>query len=606
MKTIKYLFIMTIFLSVIILSGCNASSKDPQFLSPESGAEYVSPQTTIILRFGPMLNQQNVTSLQFDVKGAKSGTHVGKTILADDQKTVIFEPTQAFIPGEQVTVKINNLQINYNQTYGPISFQFNIASNMQNSAPAGSAVATSPPAGAFPNYLTLPNDIPFYTVTQTADTSDEGYIFVAPFYWTKSTLGSYLLILDSTGEIVYYQSVADDLNAFDFLKQPNGLLSYFDQKNGVYYLMDSQYKIVDSYQAANGYRADLHEFLLLPNGYAFIMANDVETVDLSNVVPGGKTDASVTGLVIQEMDPSKNVIFEWRSWDHIKFTDSTADLTAQEIDLIHGNAMDISLDGNLLLSSRNLSEITKIDLQTGDIIWRLGGKANQFKFVNDNEGFAFQHDVRQLPNGDITIFDNQGTTENPAPSRGIEYKVDEANMTATLVWSYTHSPYVFGTYMGDVQRMSNGNNFLGWGAAYDGPGYVFVSMTEVDPNNNVLLEITFDQPYVSYRAIRFPWHGYPDTLPDLAFRNDSSGLTLGYSWNGATEVASYQLYGGSTAQSLSLIDQKTKMGFETQTHLDTVPMGMCYFQVAAMDTTGKEMAHSVVISIDEVTCPISK
>jgi hypothetical protein len=336
-----------------------------------------------------------------------------------------------------------------------------------------------------------------------------------------------------------------------------------------------------------------------------LMANDLETVDMSKVVPGGKSDASVTGLVIQEMDPSKNVIFEWRSWDHVKFTDSTADLTAQEIDLIHGNAMDISSDGNLLLSSRNLSEITKINLQTGDIIWRLGGKANQFDFVND-EMFAFQHDVRQLPNGDITIFDNHGTTENPAPSRGVEYKVDETSMIVTKVWSYTHSPYVFGTYMGDVQRMLNGDTFLGWGAAYDGPGYVFVSMTEVDPNNNVILEITFDQPYVSYRALRYPWQGYPDTLPDLAFRNDSSGLTLGYSWNGATEVASYQLYGGSTPQSLSLIDQKVRHGFETQTHLDTVPSGMCYFQAAAMDKNGKEMARSAIISIDEVSCPVAK
>jgi len=280
--------------------------------------------------------------------------------------------------------------------------------------------------------------------------------------------------------------------------------------------------------------------------------------------------------------------------------------TGDNIDLIHGNAMDISSDGNLLLSSRNLSEITKINLQTGDIIWRLGGKANQFRFVNDNEGFAFQHDIRQLPDGDITIFDNQGTTENPAPSRAVEYKVDEKNMTATLVWSYTHEPPIFATYMGDVQRMANGNNFIAWGAPYEGPGYVIGSMTEIDPNNNVILEITFDQPYVIYRAFRYQWQGSPDTLPDLAFNNDSSGLTLGYSWNGATEVSSYQLYGGSTPQSLSLIDQKAKAGFETQTHLDAVPAGMCYFQVAAMDYNGKEMARSAVISINEVTCPVAK
>jgi len=31
----------------------------------------------------------------------------------------------------------------------------------------------------------------------------EEYIFGAPFYWTKSPLGSYLLIMNGQGQIVY-------------------------------------------------------------------------------------------------------------------------------------------------------------------------------------------------------------------------------------------------------------------------------------------------------------------------------------------------------------------------------------------------------------------
>ena len=37
----------------------------------------------------------------------------------------------------------------------------------------------------------------------------------------------------------------------------------------------------------------------------------------------------------------------------------------------------------LMISSRHLNEITKISRTTGDIIWRFGGKNNQFTFVND-------------------------------------------------------------------------------------------------------------------------------------------------------------------------------------------------------------------------------
>ncbi len=448
----------------------------------------------------------------------------------------------------------------------------------------------------------MPQDIPHFTLSRTSPSTGEGDIFVAPFYWTKSTVGSYLLILNDQGQLVYYQSVADDLAAFDFKEQPNGLLSYFDQKDSIFYLLDSHYQVVDSYQAGNGYTADLHDLQILPNGNALLMAYDAETVDMSKVVAGGKTDATVTGLVIQELDPSKNVIFEWRSWDHFSFSDSTSDLTAQQIDLVHGNALALATDGNLLLSSRNLSEITKIDLQTGDVIWRLGGKANMFKFVNGTP-FAYQHDVRQLPNGDITVFDNQGTQENPAPSQGIEYKVDETNKTVTEVWNFTHAPPVFATFMGNTQRLSDGNTFLSWGAASQGQGFAYITMTEVTPDNSPLFELSFDQPYVSYRAFLFPWQGFPDTQPALAFKVDGNGITLGYSWNGATEVAMYRVFGGNSPQSLGLIEEKAKTDFETQSHLAGLPQGECYFQVAAMDKSGNEMARSRIISTDSAKCP---
>src|SRR2546422_8452549 len=51
---------------------------------------------------------------------------------------------------------------------------------------------------------------------------------------------------------------------------------------------------------------------------------------------------------------------------------------------VHGNSIELDSDGNLLLSSRHMSEITKIDRQTGDIIWRMGlnSKHNDFTFLD--------------------------------------------------------------------------------------------------------------------------------------------------------------------------------------------------------------------------------
>ncbi len=60
------------------------------------------------------------------------------------------------------------------------------------------------------------------------------------------------------------------------------------------------------------------------------------------------------------------------------------------------------------MSGRHLDEITKINHNTGDLIWRLGGKANQFNIywpargISDVLEFYKQHDIRRLPNGDIS------------------------------------------------------------------------------------------------------------------------------------------------------------------------------------------------------------
>ena len=583
-------------------SGSN-SLRALEYYSPLAGANYVSKADSIILRYGPVLTLDDIFHLKITVQGSQSGSHTGKTTLADDYRTVVYKPDQPFTPGEQVQVRVNGLSLNSGAIYQPLDYTFSVAINQQAGAVASVAVPTSTPVSAIPMALTAPQDIPHYTVSvNSPSTVGEGDIFVAPFYWGGSTVGSYLLILDNNGQVVYYKPVGDQLSGFDFKVLPGGYLTYYDQKDSVHVIMNSQYQVVGTYPAENGYTADLHDFIMTPDGYVFLMGYDTQTIDMSKIVTGGNPSAQVTGVVIQELDPSQNVIFEWRSWDHFAFSDSNINLTTQVIDLVHGNGIALTNDGSLLLSSRNLNEITEISLQTGSIIWRLGGKNSTFTFVNDG-GFAYQHDIAVLPNGDITLFDNHGTDPAPAASRALEYKLDLTNKTATLVWEFVHNPPVFSDYTGSVERLPDGNTLIGWGDAATAQGYVFSSITEVTPDNRVVFELTFDKPYVSYRAFRIPWAGTPAMKPVLAFNQSEDGLTLGYSWNGATEVASWKLYGGDSAQSMSLINQETKTGFETQTYLPFLPSKECYFQVAALDKNGNELAWSGTISINPTKCP---
>ena len=54
----------------------------------------------------------------------------------------------------------------------------------------------------------------------------------------------------------------------------------------------------------------------------------------------------------------------------------------------------------------------KIDKSSGKVIWNLGGKKNEFEFINDEMKFSHQHSIRKLENGNIILFDN-GNLHNP-------------------------------------------------------------------------------------------------------------------------------------------------------------------------------------------------
>jgi Arylsulfotransferase (ASST)/Secretion system C-terminal sorting domain len=198
------------------------------------------------------------------------------------------------------------------------------------------------------------------------------------------------------------------------------------------------------------------------------------------------------------LDIALNVVFQWRSWDNFNITDAIhEDLTGPVVDYVHINAIDVDADGDLLLSSRHLDEITKIDHETGAVLWRLGGRNNQFTFTDDSIGFSHQHAIRRIANGHITLFDN-GNYHNPQFSRALEYELDETNRTATLVWQYRHSPDLYGEATGYVQRFENGNTLIGWGATNP-------SVTEVRPDGSTALELSLLEGVFTYRAIRFPW-----------------------------------------------------------------------------------------------------
>jgi hypothetical protein len=131
-------------------------------------------------------------------------------------------------------------------------------------------------------------------------------------------------------------------------------------------------------------------------------------------------------------------------------------------DLDHPNSIDFDLDGGVIVSYRDLSTVVKVNRKTHKIAWQLGGTHNQFTFVGDPlGGFDGQHTARILPDGHLLIFDN-GWTHSPPASRAVEYAIDTVKKTATMVWQYSSSPFIFNDYTGSVQRLANGNTVVAW------------------------------------------------------------------------------------------------------------------------------------------------
>lgn len=394
------------------------------------------------------------------------------------------------------------------------------------------------------------------------------------------------MILNNNGTPFYART--QPFQAYDFKKQNNNLLTFYEEGRHYFIGLNTLYNIVDSFYCGNGYSTDLHEIVVEPDGSAWLLSYDVQNVDMSIIVPGGKTNAFVTGLIVQKIDPQKNVVFQWRSWDHFQITDATyEDLTSASIDYVHGNAIEVDVDGNIIISSRHLDEITKINSSNGNIIWRLGGKNNEFEFLNDTIGFSHQHCVRKLKNGNILLFDN-GNHHSPPFSRAVEYTIDEYSKTAFLDWEYRHTPSIYSVAMGSVQRLSNGNTLIGWGSAS-------TTLTEVTPNGTIAYELSLPSGQMSYRAFRDEWgtisgeHSSPDITPSkyILYQNypnpfnPFTKIKYQLAKNSNVTLKIYDLLGKEVA---TLVNESLKAGiYETEFNASNLSSGIYYYRLITGD-----------------------
>ncbi len=352
--------------------------------------------------------------------------------------------------------------------------------------------------------------LPTVVVTKKGSTAP-GRILIAPNSRVANPpFSPALMLLSNEGTVVRSRFIPE--YAFDFRPLPDGRFGYSvfqsagtgPRASSSIYFVDSTLATRDSITLApNRYNIAMHSFMVLPNGNTLLVLQEDITVDMSKIVPGGHPAASVQQMLLQELDPNGTLIFQWRALDHIPITATYEDLTAPSIRYFHLNAVDVDTDGNFLISARHASMVAKINRTTGEVMWILGGKLNQFTFssdpsITDPPEFSYQHDIRRLPNGNISLFDN-GTQRTPQWSRGVEYQLDEVNKTCKLVWQYRQTPDLYAGVQGSMQTLSNGNRLFAWGSATQNGRTI---INEVSPSREVVFQAELPSMMFPYKAER--------------------------------------------------------------------------------------------------------
>ena len=430
------------------------------------------------------------------------------------------------------------------------------------------------------NGVPVPYDFPEMVFSQVKSQSVNGKLFI-----TDRSQNPYLMILENDGTPYFYRRLS--FSAFDFDLQAGFLTSVASNQILV---LDSTFTIVKRILPKADTLIDPHDFLLLGNGDYYMLTDKQRVFDMSSVIPGGMRNAILMENEIVGFDSSDNEIFRWKSKDYFHPGDAIHEnLLLRSIDYVHINTIALDYDDNLIISSRNLSEVTKIDRKTGKIIWRLGGVNNQFELRGDTEFFSYQHDVRPIPGkpNHYTIFDN-GNFRSNNYSRVIEYFVDTASYTAEKVWEYRAIPDMFTRFMGSAQRLADGKTLINW-ADEKKPKAMMVT-----PSGQVVMNANFKSEHAAYRTNYYEWEGRA-RAPYLTAESNPNQVNLIYNQFGADRIKEYIILKGSERGSLLPFDI-TPTPYISYSSLEN--HSKFYFAVYSVDTFGVRSDTSNIDSVE--------
>lgn len=220
-----------------------------------------------------------------------------------------------------------------------------------------------------------------------------------------------------------------------------------------------------------------HDFERLPNGNTLVLVWQSLPEDLAATVNGGfsagSTKGQMLGDVVQEVTPGGDVVNEWRSWEHLSLEEDTVCFLEGRQEWTHQNTLNVTKNGDLLVSFRQTDTIGIVDRSSGEFSWKWGPG-----------DISHQHNPTYLENGHVLLFDNGPHRRGVCHSRIVEIDPNDNQ----IAWEYRGDPPIsfFSYHISGAERLPNGNTLICEGA----PGRIF----EVTPAKDIVWE--YINPFV--------------------------------------------------------------------------------------------------------------
>ncbi|HTY96989.1 MAG TPA: arylsulfotransferase family protein [Solirubrobacteraceae bacterium] len=562
-------------------------------ISPLAGTPDATPATQISILGTAASNVESVTAT-----GSISGVHLGTIESYLSSPGASFIPELPFTEGEEVHVVVHLRE------GSPLEDSFTVA----HLGPGEELLhqTTEKPEDQ-EHFVTEPELRPPKVTITTADPSLEGDLFTDPIPAPEIHPGEKkllefepvgpngLMILNPEGKLLYWRQFKEEVGSVFEPVQYEGktALAWWQGKvteaayglgEGV--IANTAYEPIAYVKAGNGQQADIHEFYVTPEGQAYIVA--VEPVCQPEC---NEEHVPLLDDEIQEIDIKTGlVMWSWNALGHVPVENTEAVPSGGVFDPYHLNSVQAISEHRVVISMRDTSGVYEVDQNTGKVLWEISPSHNTFK-LKRGVLFHFQHDARLYGKHleTLSLFDDEAGPPLYGPSKGLILRIK--GKTVKLVHAYESPRRTLAVAEGGMQVLPGGEALVSFGATQ----YIseFSKNGERKKNGKLLFEAELPKGDGTYRAMRFPWSGTPDTKPAVVAKRESAEEVAVYvSWNGATEIAKWEVLAGEEPSSLSPVTTSDWSNFETRIPVSSTDR---VFEVKALDKEGKVLSTSEAV-----------